>query len=145
MLRTISRHLIRRFYSKVAEVPKSADLLKKFMRDRIRTSGPLTIADYMSLATKSAAGYYPQHASDGEIFGEQGDFITSPELSQAFGELIGIWVYNELTNSGQRGDWKLVELGPGTGTLAADVLRTLHTLKVRKKDIVHVAKDILYS
>lgn len=64
--------------------------------------------------------------------------MTSPELSQAFGEIIGVWIYNELSNCGNNVDWQLVELGPGSGKLASDVLRTLHTLKVRKKDIVYV-------
>lgn len=64
--------------------------------------------------------------------------MTSPELSQAFGEIIGVWIYNELSNCGYFDDWQFVELGPGTGKLTSDVLRTLHTLKVNKKDVIHV-------
>jgi NADH dehydrogenase [ubiquinone] 1 alpha subcomplex assembly factor 7 len=81
---------------------------------------------------------YSNFNSQKPIFGDKGDFITSPELTQAFGELIGVWIYNELSNCGYDANWQLVELGPGTGKLASDVLRTLHTLKVRKKDVVHV-------
>ncbi|KAK6052918.1 hypothetical protein COOONC_09577 [Cooperia oncophora] len=53
------------------------------------------------------------------------DFITAPELSQLFGELLGVWCYYELANTGHIGPWQLVECGPGTGQLMHDILVTM--------------------
>ena len=57
-----------------------------------------------------------------EPFGEEGDFITAPEVSQVFGELIGIWLASVWDHVGRPGAFNLVELGPGRGTLMADIL-----------------------
>ncbi len=96
-----------------------ADLAEALIR-RIEEGGPIPVADYM----EAANGYY--YASH-DPFGVQGDFITSPEISQMFGELIGIWVADLWARSGVE-DVYLVELGPGRGTLAADALRALAAL-----------------
>lgn len=122
-------------YNKEFEPEQRSELLKRFIKDKIKVSGPISLHEYMKLCSGSAAGYYTKKA---DIFGTKGDFVTSPELTQVFGELLGVWVYNELWNSGERGDWQLVELGPGTGSLMSDLERTLNILKVGKVDIVHV-------
>uniref|UniRef100_A0A1I7SWN9 Protein arginine methyltransferase NDUFAF7 n=1 Tax=Bursaphelenchus xylophilus TaxID=6326 RepID=A0A1I7SWN9_BURXY len=113
-------------------IENRSELLKRFIKDKIKVSGPITVHEYMKLASGSAAGFYTKKA---DILGASGDFTTAPEISQIFGELIGIWIYNELYNTGERGDWQLVELGPGTGTLMADVLRTLNVLKTERLSI----------
>lgn len=62
------------------------------------------------------------------VLGYQGDFITSPEISQVFGELIGIWLLSQWANAGSPPNIRLVELGPGRGTLIDDILRVLSRL-----------------
>ena len=93
--------------------------LVPIIRDRIATEGPISIADYMGLALGHPEhGYYRKR----DPFGGRGDFITAPEISQIFGEMIGIWCAQLWRQLGG-GPISLVELGPGRGTLMADVLR----------------------
>ena len=89
---------------------------------RIARHGPITIADYMAEAlTDPQAGYY----MTGDPFGARGDFVTAPEVSQMFGELIGLWCADTWARMGAPDAVLLVELGPGRGTLMADALRAL--------------------
>lgn len=90
------------------------------LRDRIRRLGPLTVAEFMAAClTDPRYGYYQRR----EPFGPAGDFITAPEVSQMFGELIGLWAVAAWEAMGAPGEFALVELGPGRGTLMADILR----------------------
>ena len=95
-----------------------ADLIVR----RIRATGPLTIAEFMTETLQHPRlGYYATR----DPFGAAGDFITAPEVSQAFGELIGLWCADVWTLMGRPDSVLLVELGPGRGTLMADALRVL--------------------
>jgi SAM-dependent MidA family methyltransferase len=85
----------------------------------IEAQGPLSVAQFMTMALHDPlAGYYATH----DPFGAEGDFITAPEISQMFGELLGLWIVQCWLDQGKP-QARLVELGPGRGTLMADVLR----------------------
>ncbi|KAJ2966690.1 hypothetical protein NUW58_g10604 [Xylaria curta] len=81
--------------------------------------------------TADVGGYYTGAIGAGrDQFGKKGDFITSPEISQVFGELIGIWFVAEWMSQGRpRSGVELIEVGPGRGTLMDDVLRTIRNFK----------------
>jgi NADH dehydrogenase [ubiquinone] 1 alpha subcomplex assembly factor 7 len=92
------------------------DLLKR----RIAASGPVTVAEFMRMAlAEPGAGYYATR----DPLGRAGDFVTAPEISQMFGELIGLWCVDTWERAGAPDPFLLVELGPGRGTLMADALR----------------------
>lgn len=87
---------------------------------RIRASQPITIADYMAeCLTHPTLGYYTNR----DPLGSGGDFTTAPEISQMFGELIGLCLAECWLNQGAPEDAVLLELGPGRGTLMSDILR----------------------
>ncbi|XP_067943499.1 protein arginine methyltransferase NDUFAF7, mitochondrial-like [Watersipora subatra] len=99
---------------------------------RIRVTGPITVADYMrECLTHPQHGYYMKK----DVFGSKGDFITSPEISQMFGELLGVWVVAEWQALASDGHLHLIEFGPGRGTLAADMLRTISQFDFMKEKI----------
>jgi len=82
--------------------------------------GPMTLEDYMNLCLSHPRyGYYMTR----DPFGAGGDFVTAPEISQMFGELIGVWASEAWRLSGAPAPARLIELGPGRGTLMSDVLR----------------------
>ena len=87
---------------------------------QIRASGPLTIAQFMTACLHDpACGYYATRPA----LGPQGDFITAPLVSQMFGELIGLWAVETWRGLGRPRPFRLIEAGPGDGTLMADLLR----------------------
>jgi len=94
--------------------------LKREIAATIVHDGPMTLERFMSLClTHPRFGYYMTR----DPFGVEGDFITAPEISQMFGELIGVWTTEAWRLSDSPTSVQLVELGPGRGTLMADVLR----------------------
>jgi len=92
---------------------------------RIRSDGPISVADYMSdCLLHPDYGYY----ATGDPFGTGGDFITAPEISQMFGEMIGLALAQVWLDQGQPNRFALVELGPGRGTFMADILRAVRSV-----------------
>ncbi len=87
---------------------------------RIRADGPITVRDYMDACLNDPDdGYYLSKAA----IGRDGDFITAPEISQIFGELIGLWAAVVWRQFDAPGRLNFIELGPGRGTLMKDALR----------------------
>jgi NADH dehydrogenase [ubiquinone] 1 alpha subcomplex assembly factor 7 len=101
--------------------------LIQFFKTKIKMKGPITVADFMKESLcNPKLGYYMKN----DVFGSKGDFVTSPEVSQMFGELVSVWFMNEwfLLQNLYKDDLpksiQLVELGPGRGTLMSHILRT---------------------
>lgn len=87
----------------------------------IEVHGPISVAQFMNIALHDPAhGYYARR----DPIGTGGDFTTAPEINQMFGELLGAWIVQVWREQGAPSPARLVELGPGHGTLMADVLRT---------------------
>jgi len=94
--------------------------LGRLIARRIALTGPISIADFMAEALgHPRLGYYRRAMP----LGAEGDFTTAPEISQMFGELLGAWLAERWLAMGQPAPVRLVELGPGRGTLMADALR----------------------
>lgn len=89
------------------------------LRRLIALGGPVSVAEFMAACVSAPDGYYARR----EAFGEAGDFITAPEISPIFGELLGAFLVDRWNADGRPDPFDLVELGPGRGTLMADVLR----------------------
>lgn len=94
--------------------------LAEILMRRIAQTGPISLADYMAeCLSHPDHGYYATR----DPLGRAGDFITAPEISQMFGELIGLALAQSWMDQGRPDPFALVELGPGRGTLMADMLR----------------------
>jgi NADH dehydrogenase [ubiquinone] 1 alpha subcomplex assembly factor 7 len=100
--------------------------LETEIRRRIAAAGPMPVSEYMALClTDSTHGYYTTR----DPLGGAGDFVTAPEISQMFGEIIGLWLADAWSACGRPAPARLVELGPGRGTLMADLLRATARLE----------------
>lgn len=88
----------------------------------IRAAGPISVADFMAICLFDPEdGYYTTR----EPFGAKGDFITAPEVSQMFGELVAVWLAEAWRTSGKPAPATIAEIGPGRGTLMKDLVRAL--------------------
>ena len=99
--------------------------LGREIAELIAAEGPISVERFMSLALS-----HPQHGyyRSRHPIGAKGDFITAPEISQMFGELIGLWAADCWSRMGRPGKFNLVELGPGRATLMLDALRALRLM-----------------
>ena len=94
--------------------------LKERLIAKIKAEGPLSVAEYMTICLLDPVqGYYPTR----DPLGSDGDFITAPEISQMFGEVIGLWCIQTWQDMGRPKSVQLIELGPGRGIMMSDILR----------------------
>jgi NADH dehydrogenase [ubiquinone] 1 alpha subcomplex assembly factor 7 len=107
--------------------------LEREIRNLISIAGPMPVAEYMRLCLS-----HPQHGyyMNRDPLGARGDFITAPEISQMFGELIGVWLATVWQQLGSPENVRLVELGPGRGTMMVDALRAAKTVSAFQAAIV---------
>lgn len=99
--------------------------LEDRLKAQISRTGPISVAEYMARCLLDADdGYYTRR----DPFGLAGDFITAPEVSQMFGELIGLCLAQGWIDQGRPERFLLVELGPGRGTLMSDILSATHVV-----------------
>ena len=99
--------------------------LTEILKSRIADKGPISVAEYMHICLgHEKHGYYTTR----DPFGPDGDFITAPEVSQMFGEMVALWLIQTWVDQGRPEKFALVELGPGRGTLMADILRTAEAM-----------------
>ena len=92
--------------------------------------GPITVHEFMSEAlTNPTYGYYTKTSSKDKVFGKSGDLRRPPEISQIFGELLGVWCATIWEQLGKPEELHLIEFGPGRGTLMMDLLRGTSNFK----------------
>lgn len=100
-------------------------LLTERLLSQIEKTGPMSVAEYMTICLLDPNhGYYTRQ----QPFGSSGDFITAPEVSQMFGELLGLALAQTWLDQGAPTRFILVELGPGRGTLMSDMLRATRSI-----------------
>ena len=104
----------------------------------IAAAGPMPVDEYMALCLSDREhGYYTTH----DPFGARGDFITAPEVSQMFGEMIGLWMAAVWKQMGSPENLRIVELGPGRGTMLKDALRAAKVLpNFREAAVIHLVE-----
>jgi SAM-dependent MidA family methyltransferase len=112
--------------------------LEAEIRRRITKAGPISVRQFMTeCLTNPKHGYYMTR----DPLGRTGDFITAPEISQVFGELIGLWASSAWHQMGQPENVRLVELGPGRGTMMLDALRAAQVVPAfRSAIVVHMVE-----
>jgi NADH dehydrogenase [ubiquinone] 1 alpha subcomplex assembly factor 7 len=109
------------------------------IRALIEATGPIPVSQYMALCLGDPEhGYYATR----DPLGAAGDFVTAPEISQLFGELAGIWCLAAFEAMGSPGRFSLVELGPGRGTLMADMMRAV---KIRPSFVAAASLHLVES
>ena len=118
---------------------------------RLQATGPISVASYMAeVLTSPDGGYYSGGAGgDRDPFGWHGDFVTAPEISQMFGELLGLWCAEAWQRIGEPDPVTLAELGPGRGTLMADALRAAKMLpgfdRALRVQLVEVSRSLRHK
>ena len=128
---------------KYDEIEKQKKLNEKTLDNKIieliKKKGPLTLEEYTQICLfDSEFGYY---STKDYVFGSKGDFITAPEISQLFGEMISIWLYKQLEEFGFPNKYDLLEIGPGRGFLATDIIRSFYNINMLNNNNKNLSSD----
>lgn len=107
----------RNYYTVKTKPVKDENYLLRQIYQKIKIRGPITVADYMKEVLTHPIGGYYMHK---DVLGDTGDFITSPEISQMFGEMLAVWVLNEWQKMGSPKPFQIIELGPGKQRITTD-------------------------
>lgn len=111
--------------------------MENILKSYIAQKGPMNISEFMQICLSHPThGYYMQS----DVFGQKGDFTTAPEINQMFGEIIGLWLVDSMVKLPNEPEFNLVELGPGRGTLMADILRSMGKFKNSFKLNIHMVE-----
>jgi SAM-dependent MidA family methyltransferase len=112
--------------------------LEAEIRRRIAAAGPMPVTEYMALCLADPThGYYTTR----DPLGAGGDFITAPEVSQMFGEMLGLWMAAVWKQMGAPENIRVIELGPGRGTMMKDALRAAKVMPgFREAVVVHLVE-----
>lgn len=113
--------------------------LGEHIKQLIRADGPISVAEFMRIVLTARDDSYYQSR---DPFGAKGDFVTAPEISQIFGELIGLWCVDIWQQLGAPAHVTLVELGPGRGTLMKDALRAARVVPAFVKAVSVVMVEV---
>ena len=115
-----------------------AESLEAEIRRLIGLAGPMPVGEFMGHCLGHPQhGYYITH----DPFGSAGDFTTSPEISQMFGELVGLWAAAVWQQMGSPAEVRLIELGPGRGTMMLDMMRAANVMPgFRRAMAVHLVE-----
>ena len=104
--------------------------MKNILKSYIAERGMISFSEFMQICLGHPThGYYIKS----DVFGKDGDFTTAPEISQMFGEIIGLWLVDCIDKLPASDDYNIIELGPGRGTLMADILRSMARFKNKNK------------
>ncbi len=110
----------------MAAIMAGRTALKRIISDQIARFGPISVAEYMNICLLHPThGYY----MTADPLGAAGDFTTAPEISQMFGEMLGLCLIQSWQDQGRPDRFILAEPGPGRGTLMADIMRVAQTIK----------------
>ena len=111
--------------------------MENILKNYIAEKGMISISEFMQICLSHPThGYYMKS----EVFGKDGDFTTAPEISQMFGEIIGLWLVDAIGKMPKSDSYNLIELGPGRGTLMADILRAMSRFKKQFKLEIHMVE-----
>jgi NADH dehydrogenase [ubiquinone] 1 alpha subcomplex assembly factor 7 len=109
---------------------KEAMTINQHIKQLISLKGAIALDEFLSLVV-------PYYYANNQVFGKSGDFTTAPEISQMFGEMVGIWAAQAFLEAGSP-SFQLLELGPGRGTLMQDLLRATQHIPSFHEKLQHI-------